>query len=171
MERNRLLSFVTSMVLLITAMPTNVSLAAKDEQRLKRTVYLHARDVEYSGKEDTTTVYTGDITNVYFAVDNPNMGDYIGEDDERNATIQSEIDKAVKGVVEKYEKEVTDESVAAIDYAAERLTEYFNETNKAEKDKLKTKIEKSVYFGYLTKSIDEITPNDFNKEGKLLTID
>ena len=164
MRQKKRLSYVLSMVLLISALPTHVTFAAKDEQKLKRTVYLHARDVEYSGKEDTTTVYTGDITNVYFAVDNPNMGDYIGANDEKNATIQSYIDEAVKGVVEKYEKEVKDESFAAIDYAAERLTEFFNERNQQEKAKLRNKIEKSVYFEYLTKSIDEIGLNDFDNE-------
>jgi len=167
MRQKKMLSFLMSMVLLMSAVPTHVSYAAKDEQKLRRTVYLHARGLDYTGSDNTTTVFKGDITNVYFAVDNPNMGDYIGKDDERNKEIQSKIDEAVKEVVDKYEEEVLTESFAAIDYAAERLTEYYNEADEKKKESLKKKIEKSGYAGYLLKSADEMSADDFDADGKL----
>lgn len=58
----------------------------QDPVKSMRTVYLHAQGVNPTVTPNLSVVYMGDDANIYFAVDNPNKGDY-------DASAEDETDK------------------------------------------------------------------------------
>ena len=76
MTQKRILSMILCLVMLMCTLPLNIS--AADTDKTLRTVYLHAQGE--NAPEETTnisTVYMGENADIYFAVDNPNKGEYI----------------------------------------------------------------------------------------------
>ena len=76
MTQKKILSIILCLIMLIGIFPLNIS--AADTDKTLRTVYLHAQGEKPS--EQTTnisTVFMGENADIYFAVDNPNKGEYI----------------------------------------------------------------------------------------------
>lgn len=71
----KILSFLLSLSVIAGCIPTNFAFGATD--KMTRRVYLHAQEQNPTSTENITTVYTDTDTDIYFAVDNPNRGDYI----------------------------------------------------------------------------------------------
>lgn len=66
-------SLILCFIMLGSCFPGSFVFAS--DERAQRTVYLHAQGENPSGKTDVSTVYLGDETDVYFAVDKPNKGE------------------------------------------------------------------------------------------------
>lgn len=75
MSKKRILSFILCLVMLGSCLPGTVGFA-DSEGKKERTVYLHAQGENPTGTPDVSTVYMGEDTDLYFAVDNPNKGLY-----------------------------------------------------------------------------------------------
>lgn len=78
MKNKKIISSVLSFVMLLSIMPAAVSADEVfiDEEKSTRTVYLHAQGKNPIVTPNVSTVYMGDTTEVYFAIDNPNKGDF-----------------------------------------------------------------------------------------------
>ena len=74
MSKRRILSFILCAAMLGACLPGRFALAA--EEKTQRTAYLHAQGENPSETPDVSNVYMGENTDLYFAVDNPNKGDY-----------------------------------------------------------------------------------------------
>lgn len=74
MVKKRIISAVISFTLLCLSLPTNFAFANTD--KTQRTVYLHAQGPNPSATPDLSVVYMGENTDVYLAINNPNMGLY-----------------------------------------------------------------------------------------------
>lgn len=74
MTRRKIISLLLSIVMLIGIFPLNIS--AADNDKALRTVYLHAQGENPQGTTNNSTVYMGEDADIYFAVDNPNKGEY-----------------------------------------------------------------------------------------------
>lgn len=74
MFKKRILSFLVSLSLIASALPLNFAFA--ETSKRERTAYIHAQGENPLETVDVSTVYTDENTDVYFAVDNPNMGEY-----------------------------------------------------------------------------------------------
>lgn len=74
MALKRIISLALSMMMLTAVLP--VSYVSADDDKTQRTVYLHAQGENPTETTDVSTVYMGDTTDVYFAVDDPNKGLY-----------------------------------------------------------------------------------------------
>ncbi len=75
MLRRKITSLILSIVMLIGILPLHTS--AADNDKTLRTVYLHAQGENPQVTTNNSTVYMGENTDIYFAVDNPNKGEYI----------------------------------------------------------------------------------------------
>ncbi len=81
MKRSKIISLILSIVMITGIFPMNIW--AEETNETMRTVYLHAQ-----GKNpplettNNTTVYVNEDTDIYFAVDNPNKGEYLDDDHE-----------------------------------------------------------------------------------------
>ena len=75
MTRKKILSFLLSIAMLMSAFPIGV-LAEEGENKTHRDVFLHALGKNPKETVDVSTVYIGETTELYFAVDNPNKGRY-----------------------------------------------------------------------------------------------
>lgn len=73
MMTKKILSFLLSLSLAVGCIPTDFAFAAQDSRR-QRQVYIHAQGENPTKKTDVSTVYTDEVADIYFAVDNPNMG-------------------------------------------------------------------------------------------------
>ena len=73
MTQRKFISLILSIVMLFGILSINISAAETD--KTFRTVYLHAQG-EPTTTTNNCTVYMGEPANIYFAVDNPNRGDY-----------------------------------------------------------------------------------------------
>ncbi len=90
MIKTKILSFLMSMALLLSTMSFtgfafghnndaglfSEMYSQQDSGKSLRTVYLHAQGVNPTVTPNVSTVYMGDTADIYFAVDNPNKGDY-----------------------------------------------------------------------------------------------
>ena len=74
MTHKRILSSLLCVAVFITLLPLNVIFA--EDNKSERTVYLHAQGENPQETKDVSTVYMGETTEVFFAVDNPNKGLY-----------------------------------------------------------------------------------------------
>ncbi len=74
MTRSKIISLLLSIVMLIGIFPINIS--AADNDKTLRTVYLHAQGENPQVTTNNSTVYMGENADIYFAVDNPNKGEY-----------------------------------------------------------------------------------------------
>ena len=77
MAQKKIISTLLCLIMLISFLPA--SLVTAEEQidpRTWRTVYLHAQGADPKETVDLSTVYLGENTDLYFAVDNPNKGRY-----------------------------------------------------------------------------------------------
>lgn len=74
MHKKKILSFLLSLSIIAACIPTNLVFAETNKR--ERTAYLHAQGENPTATEDISTVYTDQNTDIYFAVDNPNMGEY-----------------------------------------------------------------------------------------------
>ncbi|MDY3031196.1 MAG: FN3 associated domain-containing protein [Clostridia bacterium] len=74
MSKKKILSAILSLMLLCLNLPVNIVFA--ENNKAQRTVYLHAQGKNPSVTTDVSTVYIGENTDVYFAVDDPNKGLY-----------------------------------------------------------------------------------------------
>ena len=74
MTRSKIISLILSIVMLIGIFPMNIS--ATDNDKTLRSVYLHAQGEEPQITTNNSTVYMGENADIYFAVDNPNKGEY-----------------------------------------------------------------------------------------------
>ena len=70
----KILSFALVFVMLASVLPMNIF--AVDNEKEQRTVYLHAQGENPTETTNVSTVYMGETADVYFAVDNPNKGEY-----------------------------------------------------------------------------------------------
>lgn len=77
MRHKRITSVILCLIMLICLSPMNTS--AEVNEKAFRTVYLHAQGENPQITTNNSTVYMGENADIYFAVDNPNKGDY--EDD------------------------------------------------------------------------------------------
>lgn len=74
MTQKKIISLILCIIMAFSLL--GVTSLAEDDKTI-RTVYLHARGENPPEQaEDTTIVYKGDDADIYFAVDNPNKGDY-----------------------------------------------------------------------------------------------
>jgi hypothetical protein len=73
-KHKRILSTLLCIAFFLTLLPMSVILA--DNNKTMRVVYLHAQGEDPSETKDSSTVYLGETTHVFFAVDNPNKGLY-----------------------------------------------------------------------------------------------
>lgn len=83
MKNKKILSVILSFVVLLSVIPTAVSAEeltpeeiAERTEKSTRTVYLHAQGENPTVTPNVSTVYRGDTAKIYFAVDNPNKGDF-----------------------------------------------------------------------------------------------
>lgn len=74
MRTTKALSLMLSIAMAVSILPSNI-VRASSEQR-ERTVYLHAQGEDPTETTDLSTVYMGETTDLYFAVDDPNKGLY-----------------------------------------------------------------------------------------------
>ena len=72
MAGKRILSLLLTMLITFSVIPTGVVYA---DEKGTRKVYLHAQGENPVETVNTSEVFLGDNVNVYFAIDNPNMGD------------------------------------------------------------------------------------------------
>lgn len=76
MRQKKITALVLILSVILSLLPAH---AAASDTRENRTVYLHARGENPDTTETTSTVYVGEETDVYFAVDEPNKGVEDGE--------------------------------------------------------------------------------------------
>jgi len=74
MTQNKIISLILSIVMIISILPCTI--AEADSDKAFRTVYLHAKGENPTATVNNSTVYMGENADIYFAVDNPNKGDY-----------------------------------------------------------------------------------------------
>lgn len=74
MTRRKIISLILGIIMLINMVPLNISGA--DADKSLRSVYLHAQGENPQVTTNNSTVYMGENADIYFAVDNPNKGDY-----------------------------------------------------------------------------------------------
>lgn len=74
MTRSKIISLLLSIVMLIGLFPMNIS--AADNEKTLRSVYLHAQGENPQVTTNNSTVYMGEDADIYFAVDDPNKGEY-----------------------------------------------------------------------------------------------
>ena len=67
------ISFLLSVVMLMTMLPFHTVFAGEDKEN--RSVYVHAAGENPTETADVSTVYRDETANVYLAVDNPNKGE------------------------------------------------------------------------------------------------
>ncbi len=72
--QKKLLSFLLSLSVIAGCIPANIVHAENNKR--ERTAYIHAQGAKPAETTDVSTVYTDQVTDIYFAVDNPNMGRY-----------------------------------------------------------------------------------------------
>lgn len=75
MTRSKIISLLLSIVMLISILPLH-TLAADNDKTL-RSVYLHAQGENPQLTTNNSTIYMGEDADIYFAVDNPNKGEYV----------------------------------------------------------------------------------------------
>ena len=81
MSYKRVLSFLLSIIMLIMIIPSGVVSAEKNPDEASRTVYLHAQKMNPEKKSEndtinTSIVYTDELAEIYYAIDEPNKGGY-----------------------------------------------------------------------------------------------
>lgn len=167
MRAKRIVSLVICTIMCFSIIPSQTIFAETAANAGNRRVYLHARGADYQGNEDDSTVYMGDVTEVFFAVDTPNRGDYISETDPRNDSIQAEITAATADIIDEYEAKVATESQKAITALKNQITEWYNSPDGDEKTALENEINSSQYKAFLTKGLSELTAADFDATGVL----
>ena len=74
MTHSKIISLLLSVIILIGIFPVNIS--ATDNNKTLRSVYLHAQGEDPQITTNNSTVYMGENADIYFAVDNPNKGEY-----------------------------------------------------------------------------------------------
>ena len=73
MLKKRVLSLFLCIIMVLSML--NMGVFAEETPPTHRTVYLHAQDETFpNGTTNNSTVYKGEVADVYFAVDNPNRG-------------------------------------------------------------------------------------------------
>lgn len=77
MAKTKIISLLLTFTLILSFLPQCFVFAADNDKEF-RNVYLHAQQGEYPPQSapNVSTVYKDDTFNLYFAVDNPNKGDY-----------------------------------------------------------------------------------------------
>ena len=75
MTFRRIISLIISIVMVITLLPS-FAMAEEVNEKTLRSVYLHAQGTNPTETTNNSTVYMGENADIYFAVDNPNKGDY-----------------------------------------------------------------------------------------------
>lgn len=93
MQTKRILSLILSLSFIICLFPSNFAVAV--DSRRQRSVYIHAQGVNPKDTPNVSTVYTDQNADIYFAVDNPNMGEYLKPEDD-----DKESNKKIKEVKE-----------------------------------------------------------------------
>jgi len=164
MMKKRILSFALA---LVTALPAIPAFAApRDDVRTTRQVYLHAQGADYAGSTDRSVLYKGETSNIYFAVNDPNMGDYIkpGSQEETDE-IKAEIQAAIDGKVNVYAEEVIAESKAAVIHARDRISSWWTETDTQKRDVIEDEFKNSRYSSYLSfENLSDLTAADFEND-------
>ncbi len=167
MKNKRIPALLLIVVMLISLMPAVFVSAEVVTDPGARKLYIHARGADYQGNENMSTVNRGDIAEVFFVIDNPNMGDYIGPSDPRNDSILDEIEAETRDIIEKYEEKVATVSQKALGVIQKDIKNWYDAEEGSKKDVLATKINKAAYASFLTKTLDEISEADFDSEGVL----
>ncbi len=75
MTRSKIISLLLSIVMLSSIFPLNIS--AADNDKTLRSVYLHAQGENPQVTTNNSTVYMGENAEIYFAVDDPNKGEFV----------------------------------------------------------------------------------------------
>lgn len=75
MLRKKFMPLMLSVLMLCSYLP-GIFTYADTDSKAQRTAYLHAQGKNPSSTPDVSTVYMNENTELYFAVDNPNKGDY-----------------------------------------------------------------------------------------------
>ena len=75
MFKKKILSGLLSALMIVSALPGKVAFADNNE-KTQRAAYLHAQGENPTETTDVSTVYMGENVDLYFAVDDPNKGDY-----------------------------------------------------------------------------------------------
>lgn len=75
MIQRKIQAVILSIIMLIPTLAPEVTVSAQDD-KAQRNVYLHAQGENPTETTNVSTVYMGENTDVYFAVDDPNKGDY-----------------------------------------------------------------------------------------------
>lgn len=73
MIQRKIQAVVLSIIMLIPMLAPEVTVSAQDD-KAQRNVYLHAQGENPTETTNVSTVYMGENTDLYFAVDNPNKG-------------------------------------------------------------------------------------------------
>lgn len=112
MKKTRLLAFVLCFIMLISIFPHNIAFAetSNNVSKEQRKVYLHAfnETPKVNTSENRHTVYMGEDTNIFLAVDNPNKGTYLDVNDPQVLTAKENA--KTKAVAEADGKGLTGEA-------------------------------------------------------------
>lgn len=114
MKKTSILSFVLCICMLVSLLPAGLVSVLGDgnEGKGERRVYLHAFNEapDITTGENRGTVYMGEDTNVFLAVDNPNKGTYLDADDSRVLEAQETARIKATNEAEKNPNLTTDEA-------------------------------------------------------------
>ena len=112
MKNPRILAFVLCFIMLISLFSQNIVFAETNNNAIKgqRQVYLHAfnETPKVNTSENRHTVYMGEDTNIFLAVDNPNMGTYLAED--HSDVLNTKETAEIKATAEADKKGLTGEA-------------------------------------------------------------
>ncbi|MBQ8588427.1 MAG: chitobiase/beta-hexosaminidase C-terminal domain-containing protein, partial [Clostridia bacterium] len=98
----KITSIILCIIMLTSCFLSTGVLAYTDAEKAERSVYLHAQGEKPTSTPSSSTVYLGDIADIYFAVDDPNKGDYLDIDDE---AVKEAEKTATKTATEKADSE------------------------------------------------------------------
>ncbi len=126
MKRTRLLAFILSFIMVISMFAQNFAFAqTEDDSKGERQVYLHAFDETpaLNTSEIRHTVYMGEDTNIYLAVDNPNKGAYLDEDHPDVLDAQEEARIKATAEAEKNPNFTEEDKKEYIDYEVKKAVQ------------------------------------------------
>lgn len=143
----RFLSVFLGLLMLLSMLPSQL-VFAKGMLQDSRRVYLHARGENPTGEVNSSSAYQYEVMDLYFAIDNPNMGNYIQKGEE-SESLRQEINAVRQEKLAEAETVYADK---AINYAAKAVNsaqaeiDTLKDTSLSDEDKQKIR---DKYADYL----------------------
>jgi hypothetical protein len=125
MKRTPLSAFILSFIMIISMFASSFAFAQTENKKGEREVYLHAFDETPSlnTSEIRHTVYMGEDTNIYLAVDNPNKGTYLDADDPYVLSVEEEARIKATEEAEKKPNFTEEDKKEYIDYEVKKAVQ------------------------------------------------